>query len=47
VKHLEERLDAKEIVHDKYTRETRKWFYEATAAAASGKPLPAPPVDWP
>jgi len=47
VKHLEERLDAKEMLHDIYARNSRNWFYAATQAVAAGSPLPPPPPDWP
>jgi len=47
VKHLEERLDAKEARFEVYARDSRNWFYAATAAAAKGEPLPAPPPNWP
>lgn len=44
---LEERLDVKDKLHEIYARNSRNWFYAATAAAAKGEPLPPPPPDWP
>jgi len=44
---LEERDKQREKEHEAYRRASRTWFYAATAAAAVGAPLPAPPADWP